>query len=626
MSALLGISMTCAASAATTPALTAADLNAFLDGFVPISIGRADIAGATISVVKDGHVLSTRYFGYADVKSKLPVSDVTVFRPGSISKLLTWTAVMQQVERGKLNLDRDVNAYLDFTIPASFARPITLRDLMTHTAGFEETFKDQFDSSAAQLEPLGTYLKQHTPARLYPPGEVVSYSNYGASLAGYIVQRISGQQYDDYIERNIFRPLGMNHSTMRQPLPANLAPHLSRAYIVASGPPAPFEYIQVAPAGSLSSTTEDMARFMIAQLQDGRLGNEQILKPATARLMHSFQSTEAPGLNGFALGFYQENRNGLSILGHAGDTNFFHSDLHLILNRNVGFYISLNSAGKSGAAENIRAELFRAFLDRYYPFTPPNEATVSSAQADAKSVRGWYLSSRREQSAFPLLFMAGEAEVKALPDGMITFSPLKTPADTPKRWREVGPLVYREDEGPAHLVFLRNAGGISYVTTDDFLPVLIFQRVSFWRQLNVIQFVAEAALLIFLFTLIIWPIGFLIRRHYRPPLRLAPIEARLRIIARLTCAIALIAVAGWVFFASAVDKVHISDMLLVLLYAIGVISVAGTVGMVANAVVTCRSGKRSIVAKCAESLVALCGIGFAWLVLNFGLANFNLHY
>ncbi|MGH7707687.1 MAG: serine hydrolase domain-containing protein, partial [Vulcanimicrobiaceae bacterium] len=345
--------------------LTATDLNAFLDGFVPFAIERGDVAGAVVSVVKDGQILVNRGYGYADLKTRRPVSpDETLFRPGSIGKLFTWTAVMQQVERGKLNLDRDVNDYLDFKIPPAFGKPITLRNLLTHTPGFEDTFKDSFVKDPSRLVPLGDYLKSHIPRRIFPPGEIVAYSNYGASLAGYIVQRVSGQKYADYIAENIFQPLGMSHSTMLQPLPARLAPLMSAGYKAASGPPVPFEFIEVAPAGALSSTSADMAKFMIAQLQNGRLGARQILKPATARLMHTPQHTEAPGLNGFDLGFYDENRNGRRIIGHAGDTEVFHSDLHLILDANVGLFMSFNSTGANGAVVRIRTALFAAFLDR----------------------------------------------------------------------------------------------------------------------------------------------------------------------------------------------------------------------------------------------------------------------
>ncbi|HEX4545969.1 MAG TPA: serine hydrolase domain-containing protein, partial [Candidatus Acidoferrum sp.] len=192
------------APAATAPApekrgveLTATDLDSFLDGFMPQQIEKADIAGAVIAVVKDGKIIFEKGYGYSDAEKKTPVSPQdTLFRPGSISKLFTWTAVMQQVEQGKLDLDRDVNDYLDFKIPQTFGKPTTLRDIMTHRSGLEETIKDLFVSSEKDLTPIAQYLPSHLPAQIFPPGTIPAYSNYATTLAAYIVQRVSGEPFD----------------------------------------------------------------------------------------------------------------------------------------------------------------------------------------------------------------------------------------------------------------------------------------------------------------------------------------------------------------------------------------------------------------------------------------------
>src|SRR5216684_351792 len=187
--------------------LTVADATAWLDGFMPMQLEREDIAGAVVLVVKDGKVLLAKGYGYKDVAKKIPVTpDSTLFRPGSISKLFTWTAVMQLVEQGKLDLDRDVNDYIDFKIPATYPQPITLRHIMTHTPGFEETIQELFVANASQLKPLDAYLKEHMPARIFPPGTTPAYSNYAATLAGYIVERASGQNFNDYVDEHVFKP------------------------------------------------------------------------------------------------------------------------------------------------------------------------------------------------------------------------------------------------------------------------------------------------------------------------------------------------------------------------------------------------------------------------------------
>src|SRR5207249_7317713 len=206
-----------------------------------------------ISVVKDGKVLFAKGYGYADVEKKTPVSpETTLFRPGSISKTFTWTALMQQVELGKVNLDHDVNEYLDFRIPATYSKPITVRNVMTHTPGLDETVEELFVSDAKAFKQLGDYLKQYLPARIYPPGTIPAYSNYGATLAGYIVQRVSGEPFNDYINEHIFKPLSMTHSTFVQPLPASLAQSMSNGYKLGSDASQPFETVSAFPAGSMS--------------------------------------------------------------------------------------------------------------------------------------------------------------------------------------------------------------------------------------------------------------------------------------------------------------------------------------------------------------------------------------
>jgi len=337
-------------------ALTAADATTWLDGLMPYAIRRGDVAGAVVIVVKDGQVLVEKGYGTSDVKTQAPMSPTTtLMRPGSISKLFTETAVMQLVEQHKLDLDRDVNAYIDFKIPPAFGKPITLRNLIQHTAGFGEVAKHLIVTNPADARSIESYLKTWIPPRIFPPGEVPAYSNYGVTLAGYIVQRVSGEPFDDYIAHHIFQPLGMAHSTFDQPLPAGWSANMAKGYLTASTPAHPFEIVNAVPAGGLSTTADDMGRFMLAHLNHGSYGGAQILQPQTADEMHrqSFQLT--PPLPGMALGFYHEDRNGHEIIGHAGDLNLFHSDLHLFLNDGVGLFVSFNSAGKAGAARRSAA-------------------------------------------------------------------------------------------------------------------------------------------------------------------------------------------------------------------------------------------------------------------------------
>src|SRR2546426_5735273 len=368
--------------ASLVPELTKADFDTFLDALIPSQLQNRDIAGAVVSVVKDGQVLFAKGYGYADFAAKKPVlADQTLFRPGSISKLFTATAVMQLVEQGKLDLDRDVNEYLDFAIPKTYPEPVTLRRLLTHTAGFEETLKNLFVAHESDLKPLRTYLVNQMPQRIFPTGKVVSYSNYGFTVAGYIVEHVSGEKFERYIDNHILKPLRMTNSTFDQPLPVALTPQMSQGYLTAAKKPRDFEFVQASPAGALSTTAADMTRFILAFLQHGAVDGAAILKPETVRQMETRQFELHPMLNGLGLTFMEYSMNGQRIIGHGGDTIYFHSDMVIVPEAHIGYFISYNSAGKNVGGG--RGEVLRAFANRYFP--NPGEPKVDVDPNTAKT-------------------------------------------------------------------------------------------------------------------------------------------------------------------------------------------------------------------------------------------------
>ena len=342
------------------------ELEAFMDGLMASKMTDNHVPGAVVVVVKDGEVLLSKGYGYADLETRTPVDpQTTLFRPGSVSKLFVWTSVMQLVEQGKLSLDADVNEYLDFSIPATYPEPITLKTLLTHTPGFEDIGEDLFKLKPEDVGTLEAYLKNHIPARVFPPGEVGAYSNYGTALAGYIVERVSGMPFYEYVEKNIFAPLGMTHATFRQPLPENIAADMSSGYNYVNGGyvKGGFEYVVAYPAGSSSVSGLDMAKFMIAHLQNGRYGDAQILKEETAIQMHSQLYTPDPRMAGMAHGFFENFINGQRVISHGGDTLLFHSGLFLIPDQNLGIFISTNATGGAGVGDAVAL----AFADRYFP-------------------------------------------------------------------------------------------------------------------------------------------------------------------------------------------------------------------------------------------------------------------
>ncbi len=610
--------------------MTAADVGAFLDGVMPLQLQREDIAGAVVIVVKDGKVLFAKGYGYSDVAKRTPVSpDNTLFRPGSVSKLFTWTAVMQLVEQGKINLDQDVNTYLDFKIPPKDGKPITMRNLMTHTPGFEEAIQQLFVAKASELYPLGDYLKQHLPERVYPPGTLPAYSNYGAALAGYIVQRVSGEPFDDYIEQHIFKPLDMNHCTFRQPLPPALQPLMSNGYELGSDHAKEFEFVEAAPAGSSSVSASEIAHFIIAHLQDGRYENVQILRPETVREMHSAQFKLMPDLHGMALGFYEESRNGHRILGHAGDTEYFHSDLHIIPDANVGFFISYNSAGK-GEIE-ARTAVWEQFLDRYFPYTLPNDPTAATADADSAAVAGSYINDRRgETTLFNVFSAIGQAKVFANSDHTISVSEVKDVNGQPKKFREIKPMLYEEVNGQDRIGFLHGPSG-ELVLAIGAYPFMAFQKASWYDSAAFNQFVMIGAIVIFVLALLFWPLGALLRRHYKQTLPLDPRERRLRLLVRIVCILDLLFVAGFVgFFAMAIKDIGMLSPryngLLRLIQIVGWLGVIGTLIAIYNAFVAWTAAGRWIWNRIGATLVALFCIAFAWFIIAWHMLVFSLRY
>jgi CubicO group peptidase (beta-lactamase class C family) len=607
--------------------LTAADVHAFLDGFVPMQLEREDIAGAVVLVVKDGAIFFAKGYGYSDVDKKTPVTvDATLFRPGSISKLFTWTAVMQLVEQGKLDLDRDVNEYLDFKIPPKFGKPITLRQIMTHTPGFEEQVKDLINEEGAPIATLKQHLVEHIPDRIFPPGTTPAYSNYGASLAGYVVERVSGRPFNDYVAENIFKPLGMSRSTFAQPLPAELKPLMSNGYRAGSGKSQPFEIIEEAPAGALAATASDLARFMIAHLQNGKFENAQILRPETAANMHARQFGLSPALNGMCLGFYEESRNGHRIIGHGGDTIYFHSDLHLMLESGVAFFVSYNSAGKGDISP--RTALWEHFLDRYFPYTPPKVEKLSSADSDAKTVAGHYLSSRRSESNF-LKVAAVDDNVTVTPDenGTIKVEPLKDFNGKIKKWQEIAPLVYRSVTGQDLIAFRRDDRGKMQLVPN--FPAVVLQRVPMVAGSDFNQLLILAVLIVLGLTVLCWPVAAMVRRHYHQRLELDVRYMRLRPWMRVVCA-ADVAFLVIFFIAITSDGLGaLSSRTDAKLHAIQVLGVLGAVGTVVVLLACLRSWKDHQVwfwTKVWNLLVLLACIGFVWFSYHWNLLNFNLNY
>jgi CubicO group peptidase (beta-lactamase class C family) len=618
-------------SNAGAAALTASDVAAFSDGMIPLGIAQGNIAGAVVVVVKDGQVLFAKGYGVADTATHAPVDpERTLFRPGSVSKLFTWTAVMQLVGEGKLDLDKDVNSYLDIRIPPAFGKPVTLRNLMTHTAGFEETYRSLLIGSAS-VEPLDQLLKESLPQRIFPPGEVPAYSNYGATLAGYIVQRVSGEPFTDYIERHIFRPLGMTHATFVQPLPAGLRADMSKGYQLASGPPTPFEMISMTPAGGLSASGGDIARFMIAHLNNGAHGANRILTPEMAVRMHGIASQPFSALSPMAYGFYHDDMNGHRIIAHGGDTGVFHSNLELVLDANTGMFMSFNSAGEGRAVSVLRRGFMKGFMDRYFPAAKASPLpTLKTAAADARLVAGSYVTSRRGDSSFARLFALQPIAVTANADGTITIPLLVNAAGIPKHWREIRPFIWQEENGASLLQANLRNGQVEQIGMEDIGPIIVLQPAPLVSaRWNLWLLLATAAM--FALTVLFWPVKAVLRWRYDRPLAYA---GRARVLYRLTRVVALIDLvflAGWplgfLFAASHLASLSPSiDWAWRGLQILGVIGIVGTVIVALEFLTAVRDPDRPWWTKATDALILAATLATIWLAFSQHLLTVDMKY
>ncbi len=543
-----------APSPETVPELTRADLAAWLDGYLPYALDNGDIAGAVVVVVKDGQVLLQKGYGYSDIEKRVPVDPAgTLFRPGSVSKLFTWTAVMQLVEQGKLDLDADLNQYIDFKIPPRDGKPITLRQAMTHTTGLEEQLRALITTRKEGITSLETALKYWVPERIHAPGATPAYSNYATALAGYIVQRVSGEPFDVYIARHIFQPLGMAHSSFSQPLQPALLAKMSKGYDKASdGVAKDYEFIGLAPAGSLAATGADMGRFMLAHLQDGAYGDARILKAETAQAMHSTGQASIGPLNRMMLGFYETSVNGHRAIAHGGDTTLFHSDLELFLDDGIGLYISMNSNGRDGATGVIRGVLSRSFADRYLPGPKGRAPALDAAQAKlhTQQMVGHYESSRRPQSNFmSLVNMLGQVAVVANEDGTISVPLSMGTNGVPRKWREVSPYLWQDVDGSDRLAADVVDGKVTRFTMEPYAPIMVFERLSTWRSLSLPLLVASLSVL--LLTVLAWPVSALVRRYYGARYALSGLDARAHRLARFTALAVLLSIGGMLGFVAA---------------------------------------------------------------------------
>lgn len=615
---------------ASAAALTKADVDVWLDGYMPYALRSGDIAGAVVTVVSNGQIVTARGFGYSDMAKRSPVDpDRTLFRPGSVSKLVTWTAAMQLVDEGKLDLDKDINSYLDFKVPPHDGKPITLRQLMTHTAGFEEAVKSLIFFDPKRIVSTRESVAGYIPSRIFAPGTTPAYSNYGTQLTAYLVERASGMDFYDYVEQRIFKPLGMNNSTFRQPLPRQFGAQMATGYGQASGDALEFEIVGPAGAGSLSSTGTDMARFMLAHLQNGR----GILSPRAAQIMHTTANRELPPLNSMMLGFFETNTNGRQVIGHLGDTLGFHTSLHLFMNEGAGLYVSFNSGGKAGAVGVLRTSLFQDFADRYFPGKPVDgRVPAAEAKEHARMMAGqWQVSRRLGSSWLQVLNLVGQVSISVDKDGGLVVSNLVQPGGPPRKWDEIAPFVWRDRNSDDRLAAKVVDGKVVRWSFDILSPFMVYDRVPTALSSAWLLPAMLTSLGILLLTFLYWPLGWFARRRTNRALSVSgPSKTAYRLV-RVFAGLVLAVLGGWaaVFVVASADTAAFGpsmDPALWLLQMAGAIVFFGAVGVAAWNLLRTFADKRHWTRKLWNLLVLLAALVVLYVAIAYGLMSMTVDY
>ena len=603
--------------------LTEEDVSAWLDGKIPDALNQGDLPGAVVTVVHGGRVLVTRGYGYAatgaDGEPRRPVDADTLFRIASVSKLATSIAVMQLVERGELDLDVDISAYTDVKIPRRYPGDITLRHLLTHTAGFEERGENLVTSEPGPFD-LDKSVRQDPPVQVFAPGTTPAYSNYGISLAGYIVEKISGEVFEDYVQAHVLEPAGMDSSTFEQPLPDRLSSRMANGYKTSAGQAQPFELIE-SPAGGMTTSGTDAGKFMLAMLNQSQ--GSALLKGETWQQMFS------PGLGAdqlktlaegkqMGIGFFDESRNGHRILGHEGGT-VFQAELEIYPNDGSGVFVAVNGEGKDGAAA-LKDDLMRGFSDRYYPGSEPDvedRPSVSESRQHARVAAGTYTSSRAPMTSFASIREAlpsGWSSIDALDDGHL----LLRAGGSVIEYEEIKPWVWRQVGGSQTLAVQVEGGKVVRVgdiPAFSLLPMTVAQRVF------VPVVLGAAAVLVLL--VLAWPLGAVRRLMARRAgdgggSRLSWWARSARIGAGLT----LVAIGAWAGAAVSLmaDRTSVGPLTLHGIQILTFVGLLGIIPGVVEAVRVLRAGG-GVLRIVTALLLPIALAVVAWMALAFNLLN-----
>lgn len=520
------------------------ELETFLDGLFPQTMEELHVPGAVFVLVRNGEIFFKKGYGFANLETrKLVDPDKTIFRIASVSKLITVTAVMQLHERGLVNLNDDVNDYLErFEIPATFPQPITFAHLITHTAGFDDNRIGLATQNEEDLLPLGDFLAEALPPRVRPPGREYSYSRHGIALAGYLVEVVSGQTFSDYVERNILQPLGMTRSTFR--FPRNFTSDLAMGYSYRhrAYDAVPYYYFQTGPEAAFNTTATDMAAFMIAQLHGGVFEDGRILAEATVRFMQARHFAHDTRLPGLAYGFYERFENGERALQHGGHIPGFVSRLILLPEKDVGFFMACN---------NDRFKLLSTVTERFFDhyFSVGDSTAVQSTGAgkvrDLSRFSGFYRTNEYSRSSIEKIFsLRKQFRISVTDEGNLLVRGKQL-------WTPVGPLVFRNAVTGELSVFKEDGQG---KVDRWYRKRFAFEKLRFYETLSFHLAVFGSAALVFLLGCLVW-LGGNRMRIMNLKIRAAATERRLLRLTGVMSSVNLLFLSGLTFLFLSHDRI-----------------------------------------------------------------------
>ncbi|MDO5690700.1 MAG: serine hydrolase domain-containing protein [Tissierellia bacterium] len=357
------------------------ELNEKVDAFID-EFGEKTV-GANLSLFTAEEVLLERFIGFQDREADIPMGEETVVEWGSVTKLLTWISVMQMVEKGEIDLDEDIQTYLPagFLTNLRYQGPLTMLHLMNHNAGFQEELVDIMVQDIGDVLPLEDALAKRKPAQVFMPGEFTAYSNWGTALAAFIVERVSGEDFADYVHNHIFEPLGMESTAIRPGLSDNawvLGQRKKLSCYRENGAlyPDSFLHIPLYPAGMATGTLGDFRLFAQSLLVQEGEGSPLFDRPQTFAFMVSpsstFTGTEIPrNCHGF---WFQDL--GRNIIGHGGNTAGCTSHLLLDLEAGVGYVVMTNQQNETTYNIDLPKQLFGEFSESAY-YDPDRELPKS---------------------------------------------------------------------------------------------------------------------------------------------------------------------------------------------------------------------------------------------------------